>query len=186
MLNRASALTISLAIVFYFGVSSVSTVLAQVSGAQYQGLFLVGRFGEVCTMCEVVVLCERSATIPDYETTPTQGQFTLYHLQTRTFWSQMATIWEFFVANFSTEGLAQQGHTRPTIVYAVSGNGWEPAETIESRLVLDPPQIEFGTTWIDRTDQSWRSRDDALLGYCERMPLWESIERIEVATEQRE
>jgi hypothetical protein len=58
---------------------------AQASGAQYQGLFLVGRFGEVCTMCEVVVLCERTSPARSLTDIPTTGAFNLYHFETRTF-----------------------------------------------------------------------------------------------------
>jgi hypothetical protein len=161
---------------------------AQISGTQYQGLFLVGRFGEVCTMCEVVVLCERNASMHSpaenrvegpIEIPPT-GAFSLYHFETRTFWSQIATIWEFFVANFSTDGLAARGHTRPVRMITVDDGVWAKPVSIEGRLILDPPIIELSRMSIDRTDNSWRVASNSdVVGFCYRLPLWESLELIE-------
>ena len=37
----------------------------QVNNPAYANYFLVGQFGEICTMCEVVVLCDASAEPPD-------------------------------------------------------------------------------------------------------------------------
>ena len=82
---------------------------AQVNMDAYRDYFLVGRFGEVCTMCEVTVLCEGVDAIPEYSQIPADGTFTVYHLQTRTFWSQVSTIWEWFIANFSSASLAARG-----------------------------------------------------------------------------
>ena len=176
---RQSVLHLRLALVATLSVCCVIPAYAQVSGDQYQGYFLVGRFGEVCTMCEVVVLCESGAET-GYENIPATGEFTIYHLRTRTFWSQISTIWEFFIANFSTESLAARGHTRPVDVYTVKNDSWSAGQTVEARLILDPAYIELGETRIDRTDRQWlNASDDQSLGYCQRMPLWESIETIE-------
>src|SRR5210317_1358986 len=89
-----------------------ATLLAQVNMDAYRDYFLVGQFGEVCTMCEVTVLCEAGSELPADDAVPTGGDFTLYHLQTRTFWSQISTIWEWFISNFRQDELAARGHTR--------------------------------------------------------------------------
>lgn len=153
---------------------------SQVNTEAYRDYFLVGRFGEVCAMCEVVVLCRAGQELPDDVTVPAAGDFTLYHLRTRTFWSQVSTIWEWFIANFNDAGLAARGHTRPVQVYQVSGTEWSAGETIEGRLVLDPGVLELGSHQIDRTSRAWRLADTGVeIGHCTRLPLWEALEGID-------
>lgn len=145
----------------------------------YQGYFLVGQFGEVCTMCEVTVVCERGTDLPAEEAVPNSGDFTLYHLQTRTFWSQISTIWEWFISNFRQDELASQGHTRPVHVYRVEDGVWPPMEIVAARLTLDPGVLEFGDHNIDRTNRAWQdAATGETVGYCSRLPLWDALEVI--------
>jgi hypothetical protein len=155
-------------------------VAAQVNEEAYRSYFLVGQFGEVCTMCEIVVVCTEGEAEPGADAMPSAGQFTLYHLRTRTFWSQMATIWEWFIANFSTAALAQ-GHSRPVWIYEVTGTGWSGPEIVEAHIALEPPLLAFGDRAIDRRSRAWLD-GDTRVGYCARLPLWDSLERIEAAT----
>ena len=153
---------------------------AQVNIDAYRDYFLVGQFGEVCTMCEVTVLCESGTDPIAKEQIPQTGTFTVYHLQTRTFWSQIGTIWEWFISNFTADALAARGHTRPVIEYTVEEGEWSAGEVIEGRLILDPGVLEFGDYTIDRVDRSWRRADDGqAAGYCTRLPLWDALERID-------
>jgi hypothetical protein len=155
-------------------------VRAQVNIDAYSDYFLVGRFGEVCTMCEVVVLCQAGESPPREDAVPPDGDFSLYHLQTRTFWSQMSTIWEWFISNFTAEDLAARGHTRPVHVYRVAEGQWLSKEIVEARLVLDPGILEFGDRNIDRISRAWSRADTgAEVGYCSRLPLWDALESIE-------
>ena len=127
-------------------------------------------------MCERVVLCAAGEAPPVHATVPEQGSFTLYHLETRTFWSQIATIWEWFITNFRADSLAAQGHTRPARVFEITDGQWGGADTIEARLVLDPGVIELGETRIDRVNRQWLAATSSdALGYCQRLPLWESL-----------
>lgn len=152
---------------------------AQVNIDAYREYFLVGQFGEVCTMCEVIVLCEAGDALPEHSTVPTDGTFTLYHLQTRTFWSQIATIWEWFITNFTADALAARGHTRPVHIYTVAEGNWSSRKVIEGRLILDPGLIEFGGHNIDRVSRAWQdAATGATVGYCARMPLWDYLEVI--------
>jgi len=153
---------------------------AQVTVDAYRDYFLYGQFGEVCTMCEVVVLCKAGKSPPRADRVPPDGDFTLYHLQKRTFWSQMGTIWEWFVSNIRQDGLAAQGHTRPVHVYRVTSGSWSSKEVIEGRLVLDPGLLEFGDRNIDRISRAWSGINaDATLGFCSRLPLWDALDSIE-------
>ena len=153
---------------------------AQVTVDAYRDYFLYGRFGEVCTMCEVIVLCQAGESPPPDDLVPPGGDFTLYHIQKRTFWSQMSTIWEWFVSNVSQDALAARGHTRPVHVYRVTGGSWTPREIVEARLVLNPGVLEFGDRNIDRVTRAWTGADtDAGPGFCSRLPLWDALESIE-------
>ena len=162
-------------------VATLCALFAQSVGAQvnldkYRSYFLVGEFGEVCTMCEVIVLCEVTDAMPAHDAIPAGGAFTLYHLQTRTFWSQVSTIWEWFVANFSSESLAQ-GHTRPVWIYEVADGRWSGPEIVEAHIALEPPRLTFGERAIDRRNRAWLS-GTTTVGYCQRLPLWESLDVI--------
>ena len=161
----------------------MAPAMAQVNLDAYRDYFLVGQFGEVCTMCEVTVLCERAAQPPADIEIPGYGTFTVYHIQTRTFWSQVSTIWEWFIANFSADSLASRGHTRPVHVYKVTDGEWAPGEVIEGRMVLEPGVLEFGDYNIDRVTQAWQQADTgAAVGFCTRLPLWDALEVIEEQT----
>jgi hypothetical protein len=169
----------ALAVGMLLWVVTVGVVLGQVNADKYRDYFLVGQFGEVCTMCEVAVLCEAGDTLPERTLLPEAGSFTLYHLQTRTFWSQVSTVWEWFVSNFSAGSLAARGHTRPVHLYTVTDGNWATPRISEARLILEPGVVEFGQVHIDRIDRSWWSAEHSeQLGYCQRMPLWETLEVI--------
>ena len=166
--------------VFIFLTSFLSSAsFAQINDPKYKDYFLMGQFGEVCTMCEVMVLCETSSEIPVYSSIPEAGTYTLYHIQTGTFWSQIATIWEWFVSNFSTSDLAVRGHTRPVYVYSVEDGNWSTKQIIEGRLILEPGLLEFGDHNIDRVSSTWiNASSGESIGFCQRMPLWDSLEQI--------
>jgi hypothetical protein len=150
---------------------------AQANDPAYADYFLVGRFGEICTMCEVVVLCEAGPETTRAEV-PDDGDFTLYHIRTRTFWSQIATIWEWFVANFSSGSLAA-GHSRPVDVYEIERGTWSQSRTVDARVSLDPPTIVLDDHVIDRVGRRWSDRDARVpVGFCQRLPLWESLDTI--------
>jgi hypothetical protein len=155
------------------------TLPAQVNNPAYADYFLVGRFGEICTMCEAVILCEADSDTRPYDSIPTDGDFTLYHLQTRTFWSQVSTIWEWFITNFDSESLASSGHSRPFIVYTINDGQWSKPRTVDAHVSLDPAVITIGEQSIDRVERRWfDGSGEAPAGYCQRMPLWESLDII--------
>jgi hypothetical protein len=154
--------------------------VAQVNDKAYADYFLVGQFGEVCTMCEVMVLCEAGAATPSYAGVPESGSFTLYHIHTRTFWSQVSTIWEWFIANFNSRSLAA-GHSRPVTTYRVADGTWARLADGDLLISLDPPLIRLPDGQeIDRTNRRWRQTSPpAELGYCQRLPLWDALNVIE-------
>ncbi len=154
--------------------------LGQVNNPAYADYFLVGRFGEICTMCEAIVLCEAEDHETPYKHLPEKGSYTLYHLQTRTFWSQMSTIWEWFIANFDSETLASTGHTRPVKIYTVTAGNWSKAKIEQAHISLDPARISLDDHVINRVTRHWLQGSDSSqpIGFCQRMPLWESLDII--------
>ena len=176
MKKRISALAIMMLTVTILTNTQSS---AQINNEAHKEYFLIGRFGEVCTMCEVVVLCEAGTQEPTHAGVPDRGNFTLYHLNTRTFWSQISTIWEYFISNLTTASLEKRGHGRPADVYTIIDGVWGTQETIEARLILDPAVIELDNTKINRVNREWLSAtSDQSLGYCQSLPLWGALETI--------
>ena len=149
---------------------------AQLNNKAYADYFLVGQFGEVCTMCDVMVLCQAGATPPAYPSVPTDGSFTLYHIQPRTFWSQVATIREWLIANFSSRQL-ESGHRRPVTKYTVNDGVWAPPVAGELHIAMDPPLLAMSDgREIERIHRGWQqSAPPAKLGYCQRLPLWDAL-----------
>lgn len=156
------------------------TAWSQVNNPAYADYLLVGQFGEICTMCEAIVLCEITDSETPRSEIPSDGNFTLYHMQIRTFWSQIATIWEWFITNFDSESLAESGHRRPVRVYAVTEGHWSEASTVEAHLSLEPATIDIGDDTIDRIESRWlKGVKREPVGFCQRLPLWDSLEIIE-------
>jgi hypothetical protein len=160
--------------------ASLSPVYGQVNNKAYADYFLVGQFGEVCTMCDVMVLCEAGTSPPAHQSVPADGSFTLYHIRPRTFWSQVGTIWEWFIANFSSKQL-ESGHRRPVTIYTIDDGTWAPAVAGELHIALDPPLLATSDgREIERIGRRWRqSTPPAELGYCQRLPLWEALDVID-------
>lgn len=154
---------------------------AQVNNKAYADYFLVGQFGEVCTMCDVMVLCEAGSAPPAHQSVPADGSFTLYHIQPRTFWSQVGTIREWFISNFNSKPL-ESGHRRPVTIYVVDGGVWTPPVAGELHIALDPPLLAMSDgRGIERINRRWQESapPSAELGYCQRLPLWDALDVID-------
>ena len=139
---------------------------------------LYSQFGEFCTMCESILLCGND----EYEINdeiPTDGKYLLYHLRTRTFWSQVSTIWEFFFNNFDTT--KTNSHKRPVDIITIDNNDW--SNTIRSEAIISSNHdwfIYFNDRKIDRKTSNWLfTKTNSKLGSCERLPLWKTIDTID-------
>jgi hypothetical protein len=159
--------------------SGTGPAAAQVNDPRFANYFLVGQFGEVCTMCEVTVLCQAEAVPATVATVPESGDFTVYVLHTRTFWSQVSTIYDWFISNFSSAPLVG-GHDRPVTVHAVVGGVWSsPAERM-AHISLEPALLTIDDGHeIERVERRWqRTGTGEPLGYCGRLPLWDTLDII--------
>ena len=142
-------------------------------------LLLYSQFGEFCTMCEAVLLCEEGEE-KSYNFIPNTGNFTLYHLRTRTFLSQISTIWEFFIKNF--DGYEIKGHKRPVNIITIDSNQWSKSMTSDAEISIDPGLIYIEDRMINRVNNEWMNNANESIGFCYRLPLWASIEKIEKKT----
>jgi hypothetical protein len=153
---------------------------AQVNDPRFRDYFLVGQFGEVCTMCEVTMLCQAGDAPPPADVTAAGGDFTLYLLHTRSFWSQVSTIWDWFISNFTSTPLVG-GHDRPVTVYTVANGAWSPPAERSMHISLEPGLLAMDDgSEVDRVNRRWqRSGNGEALGYCARLPLWDTLSVIE-------
>lgn len=148
----------------------VSHVLAQDESAQY--MLLKNEFGELCTMCEATVVCSQTE-LPGVEdlSKPGAAPYTLYHFHTKTFFGQMATIWDYMVRWI--EPVVRE--SRPVTIYKVpaDGIGSDSRSRRETTvyLSLEPALIEINGQQIDRWSRQWADADGTVLGACQRLPL---------------
>ena len=142
-------------------------------------LLLYSQFGEFCTMCEAVLLCEEGEE-KSHNFIPNTGNFTLYHLRTRTFLSQISTIWEFFIKNF--DGYEIKGHKRPVNIITIDSNQWSKPMISDAKISIDPDLIYIEDRMINRVNGKWMNNANESIGFCYRLPLWASIEKIEKKT----
>lgn len=159
---------------------AAGTAQAQVNDPRFSDYFLVGQFGEVCTMCEVAVLCQAGDAPPAAEAIRADGSFTVYLLHTRTFWSQVSTIWDWFISNFSSAPLVG-GHDRPVTVYTVANGAWSPPAEHSMHISLEPGLLAMDSgEEVDRVTRRWqRAGGGEPLGYCARLPLWDTLSVID-------
>ena len=157
---------------------AATPALAQVNDPRFANYFLVGQFGEVCTMCEVAVLCQAGEVPAAAPAVPDGGDFTLYLLHTRTFWSQVSTIYDWFISNFTSAPLVA-GHDRPITVYTVTNGRWSAPAGRMAHISLEPAllTVDDGHA-IERVGRGWQGAGGEPLGQCGRLPLWDTLDVI--------
>ena len=135
-------------------VTSLAGTKARADEQQY--LLLMNRFGEICTMCEAVVLCAdgdvSAVTVADLGS-PGTGPFTLYHFQTKTFWGQVATIWS-YLRRWVEPIIREERPVRH--LHRRHRRNWGANRSLEermARLSIDPPLIEVGRSPHQPQDQ---------------------------------
>ena len=136
-------------------------------------MLLNSRFGELCSMCEAMVLCTEHG--PDGSPQPPA---TLLHFQTKTFWGQVRTIWEYLIRWVAPVS----GNTRPVYLYVEqadsSGRLASDAHVLSADFSLDPPLIRLDDRQIERWSGQWLDAGGEVVGQCRRLPLRETLEVI--------
>jgi len=131
---------------------------------------LMSQFGELCTMCVAYLYC-----VPEESGTP-DARYALYHFQTKDFWGQIATIWDYFAIWFDPV----TSESRPAVIYdAMALN--QAQTSAETIAYLDEAEnrVEIGGTWIDRQTAAWFDETDQRIGTCIRPGIPEAMEFIE-------
>ena len=133
---------------------------------------LMSQFGEICTMCVAYLQCRPK------QTDETAGEnFALYYFETKSFWGQIATIWDYFAVWFDPV----TSETRPATIYRFSSdaNGNVRIPTNAYLSVADA-KIEIDNTWIDRDTSEWYSDSGENIGSCRRLGIPESIHMVSI------
>ncbi|MDG2244020.1 MAG: hypothetical protein P8L66_11060 [Rhodospirillaceae bacterium] len=132
---------------------------------------LMSQFGELCTMCEAYVRC--SAEQPAASNPP---RFTLFYFETKTFWGQIATIWDYFAKWFDPV----TSEKRPATVFKFITTG-PPNITapVTAYLSVADATIDIDGTRIDRNTLAWMADGGDTIGSCRRLGIPESMAMIE-------
>lgn len=131
---------------------------------------LMSEFGELCTMCEAYLRCT-----PDPTTDAADRAETLYFFRTKTFWAQIATIWDYFALWFDPV----TSQERPATIYRIAAPQTDDA-VIQTMTYLseEAARIEIDNSWVDRNSGEWFTMDDTKIGMCDRRPIGESMDAI--------
>lgn len=122
---------------------------------------LATKFGELCTMCEGFLKCRVDATpLP-------ADDLTVYHVEIKDFWQQVATIGDWFGFMFRNT----QDERRHLAVYTrAAGPGGRTVRVVlpdqEARLSLQRARIDVPGGWIDRKSGAWHREGVAEPGQC--------------------
>lgn len=131
---------------------------------------LMSQFGELCTMCEAYLRCT-----PTPEGRQSGREETLYFFETKTFWGQIATIWDYFAMWFDPV----TSEKRPATIYRVtSPEDDDSVVQTETYLSVVDAKIEIDGTWVNRDSGAWFAADDTAIGMCSRKGIGESMAAI--------
>jgi len=116
------------------------------------------RINLLCTTCDDFVQCRASDST---------AAFTLYRLREKSFWAQVATIWDYLIQSLRRK----TSDRRPLTVYVdedgqrrvLSDDGVAGVDMV-SGLISVPGSL------IDMRDGSWRSPQGEILGRCVTWP----------------
>ncbi len=132
---------------------------------------LMSQFGELCTMCEAYVQCTVGQS-----TASNSENFTLYYFETKTFWGQIATIWDYFAMWFDPV----TSEKRPATVFKfTAGEKSNVTLPVTTYLSVEDATIDIDGMRIDRNTLAWFADNGDSIGTCRRLGIPESMAMIE-------
>ena len=121
-------------------------------------------------MCEAYVKCE-----PNVGRQNSASGYVLYYFQTKTFWGQIATIWDYFAVWFDPV----TSENRPATIYRFTDNAENMVSTpTTTYLSVADSRIDIDQTWIDRDTHAWNDNAGNVIGHCNRLGIPESMELV--------
>lgn len=116
------------------------------------------RINLLCTTCDDFLQCRASDST---------DSFTLYRLREKSFWAQIATIWDYLIQSVHPK----TSDRRPLTVY-VEQNSQRRVLTAEATARVDMVSglITLPESLIDMRDGAWRSSRGEVLGRCVTLP----------------
>jgi hypothetical protein len=120
------------------------------------------RINLLCTTCDDFLRCQSD---------PKSDDFLLYRLREKSFWAQVATIWDYLIQSVRPK----TADTRPLAIYEQSRS----EEVISRKTVLESGRarvdlrsglITLPDALIDMRNGEWRDLRGEILGSCSSMP----------------
>lgn len=109
-----------------------------------------------CTTCDDFLQCRSEGDV----------DYTLYRLQPKSFWAQIATIWDYLIAQVRPK---TSDHRPLTIYEDINGQKRLRLEDAEARVDLRTATIGLPDSSIDMRDGRWQASNGRVLGQCEAM-----------------
>lgn len=109
-----------------------------------------------CTTCDDFIRCQSGAE-----------EYTLYRLRAKTFWAQIATIWDYLIARIRPKTT----DTRPLTVYLASGERKELLrDGLSARIDLAASILVLPDARIAMQAGEWRTVTGEPQGRCVTLP----------------
>jgi hypothetical protein len=116
---------------------------------------------ELCTTCDDVIRC----TVAAGASAPV-ATVTVYHLHKKSFWGQVATIWDYFIQIWKP----QTSDERVLTIFDLTSADAMPSRVqdgLEAMLDANAMTITVPGAVISRTTGNWTLADGTTLGRCE-------------------
>jgi len=147
----------------HLGVASMLVLLAGLARGETGAMppLLATNYGELCSVCEGFLKCRMgTASAP-------ADDLTVYHIEIKDFWQQVATIGDWFMVMFRQ---AQDERRHLTIYTRSAGPGGRTVRVVlpdqEAHLSLQRARIDVPGAWIDRGSGAWHPDGIAGTGEC--------------------
>lgn len=119
------------------------------------------KFNLYCTTCDDFLQCR-----PEADRSVASDHYTLYRLQAKSVWGQIATIWDYLIARIRPK----ISDSRPLTIYEdFNGQKRVRIEGAEAQVNLKTSTIVLPDSRIDMRDGHWHTADGGVLGRCEAM-----------------
>ena len=119
------------------------------------------KFNLYCTTCDDFLQCR-----PDADGVAASDNYTLYRLQAKSVWGQIATIWDYLIARIRPK----TSDSRPLSIYEdFNGQKRLRIEGAEAQVDLKTATIVLPDARIDMLDGDWYTLEGGVMGRCDAM-----------------